>query len=148
MAELYFKSPDDAYDNCRIPIYVEETYDPTIPKVFGMTNTPPFFEDQFSKNMAYMNASLRILVDIHTGKYTYQLEEPERDIPRIIQYLKWFVDTFQPLRLTKEQQLVIEKVSETYSFFKHWSDQVAAAKSRATNQGKRVRSFAEGGYAK
>lgn len=148
MPVVYYKSPDEAYDNCKIPIYVEETYEPVMPKIFGMTNTPPLFEDHFNKNMAFMNVSLRILVDIHTGGYVYRLEEAERDVPRIIQYLKWFVDTFQCIRLTPEQKLTIEKVTTTYSFFSSWARKVEAAKQAKENKGNRTRSFAEGGYVK
>lgn len=148
MGRVYYTSPQEAFDHYKVEISVQEAYEAYVPKVFGMTKTPPFFEDPFPENMATMLAPLNILVDIHTGGYIYSLKHPEEDIPNIVLYLGWFVDTFKALHMDKEQQVTFNKICEVYNFYKDWKERVEHARDKAANKGKRIRSFAEGGYAK
>lgn len=143
----YYATPQEAFDNYRVQILVQEAYEHAMPKVFGMTGTPPFFEDPFPSNKAYTNAPLNYLVDIHTGKYEYQLLNPEEDIPNIILYLGWFIDSFRSVSMNPEQQLFFSKVEETYKFYKEWRDRVERH-WRMENNGSSTRSFTEGGYVK
>ena len=144
----YYATPQEAFDNYRVQILVQEAYEHAIPKVFGMTGTTPFFEDPFPSNKAYTNAPLNYLVDIHTGKYEYQLMNPEEDIPNIITYLGWFIDSFRSVSMKPEQQLFFSKVEETYKFYKDWHDRVERAERIKNNGGPSIRSLAEGGYVK
>lgn len=112
-----FRSAFDAYDNYIIDLYVQESYVTVLPKFFSDTKTPPIFEDIFPNNMAFMKAPLNTLVDIHSGGYTYQLLEPEKDIPNIIAYLKWMLEYLQPSRLSPTQLVAYNKVKDTYDFF-------------------------------
>lgn len=146
---VFYTSPADAYDKFLVAINVQDSYEPVMPKFFSMTNTPPFFEDPFSSNMCRANVPLKVLVDIHAGKYIYELINPEQDVPDIVTYLTWFIDTYSRFEMDKDQELTMKKVIQTRDFFKRWQDNVNAANERKANNGKRrVRSFAEGGYAK
>ena len=144
----YYATPQEAFDNYRVQLLVQEAYEHAVPKVFGMTGTSPFFEDPFPCNKAYTNAPLNYLVDIHTGKYEYQLMNPEEDIPNIILYLGWFIDSFRSVAMTPEQQLFFNKVQETYTFYSDWRDRVERAARLKKDGTAGIRSFSEGGYTK
>ena len=144
----YFATPHEAFDNYRVEMYVQEAYEHAIPKVFGNTGTGPFFEDPFPSNRAYTNAPLNYLVDIHTGGYEYQLINPERDVPNIILYLNWFVDSFKSTPMTPEKQLFFNKVNDTLRFYTDWQERVERAANYKKNKGNHIRTFGEGGYAK
>lgn len=144
----YFTTPQDAFDNYRVEMYVQEAYEHAVPKVFSNTGTTPFFEDPFPCNRAYTNAPLNYLVDIHTGKYEYQLINPDRDVPNIILYLGWFLDSFRSVPMDAEQQLFFNKIQETYNYYTDWRDRVERAENYKKNKTNKVRSFGEGGYAK
>ena len=144
----YYTTPQDAFDNYRVEMYVQEAYEHAIPKVFGKTGTSPFFEDPFPSNRAYTNAPLNYLVDIHTGGYEYQLINPDTDVPNIILYLTWFVDSFKMVAMNPEQQLFFGKVKDTLAFYTDWRDRVEAAANYKKNQGNRTKSFGDGGYVK
>lgn len=142
---VFYTSPADAYDKFTVAINVQDSYEPIMPKFFSMTNTPPIFEDPFSSNMSRANVPLKILVDIHTGKYIYELINPEQDVPDIVSYLTWFIDTYNKFDMDKEQSLAMQKIIQTRDFFKRWKDNVEAAKERKANGGKpKIRYFAEG----
>lgn len=145
---VYYATPQEAFDNYRVEMYVQEAYEHAIPKVFGNTGTGPFFEDPFPSNRAYTNAPLNYLVDIHTGGYEYQLINPDTDVPNIIMYLGWFIDSFRSVAMNPEQQLFFNKVKETHQYYSDWRDRVERAVNYKKNQGNTTRSFGEGGYAK
>lgn len=145
---VYYATPQEAFDNYRVEMYVQEAYEHAIPKVFGNTGTGPFFEDPFPSNRAYTNAPLNYLVDIHTGGYEYQLINPDTDVPNIIMYLGWFIDSFRSVAMNPEQQLFFNKVKETHQFYSDWRDRVERAVNYKKNKGNTTRSFGEGGYAK
>ena len=144
----YYATPQDAFDNYRVEMYVQEAYEHAIPKVFGNTGTGPFFEDPFPSNRAYTNAPLNYLVDIHSGGYEYQLINPDKDVPNIILYLGWFIDSFRSTAMNAEQKLFFNKVQETHKFYSDWRNEVERVHNFKKNKEKRIRSFGEGGYAK
>lgn len=144
----YYATPQEAFDNYRVPILVQEAYEHAIPRIFGMTGTAPFFEDPFPSNKAYTNAPLNYLVDIHTGKYEYQLMNPEEDVPNIILYLGWFIDSYKGVAMAPEQQLFFSKIRDTYNFYKDWQERVENACNAKRKAVSKVRSFGEGGYVK
>ena len=127
---------------------MQEAYEHAVPKFFSATGTPPIFEDQFSSNKAYTKAPLNYLVDIHTGGYEYQLIDPDNDIPAIVEYLKWFIDSFRDVRMDPEQKLFFDKIVKTYEYYRDWKERVERAFYRRMQKDKGVRSFAEGGYVK
>lgn len=146
---VFYSSPAEAFDNYLVRINVQESYEPVMPKFFSMTNTPPFFEDPFSNNMCRSNVPLRVLVDIHTGKYIYELLDPDTDVPNIVAYLTWFIDSYSSYEMDKEQSLAMQKIEATRNFYKKWQDRVESYRKQAENAGKpQVRSFEEGGFAK
>lgn len=142
--KTYYATPYEAYDNYRVAVKVQESYEAVLPKYFGQTNTPPFFEDPFPNNLAEANVSLRILVDIHTGGYIYELINPEQDVPRIVQYLNWFIDSFRSAALDKDRELVYNKIKQTYAFYSNWYNKVMEARERAKNGTKKIITFGEG----
>ena len=145
---VFYSSPAEAYDNFRVVINVQDIYEPVMPEFFSMTNTPPFYEDPFSNNMSRSIVPLRILVDIHTGKYIYELVNPEQDVPLIVMYLTWFIDTYSQYDMDKEKAMTMEKIIATRDFFKKWDDNVKARKAKMENGNSNVISFADGGFVK
>lgn len=143
---VFYSSPAEAFDNYKVIINVQDIYEPVMPKFFSMTNTPPFFDEQFSGNMSRAIVPLNILVDIHTGKYVYELVNPEQDVPNIVTYLTWFIDSYSQFDLDKEKALTMQKIVTTRDFFKKWDDSVKARKANEQKQQSKVISFADGGF--
>lgn len=114
---FFFKTPAEAIARFKIDINVQESFENVVPKIFNESNTPLFHEDEFSNNMAYSCVTLETLIKIHRGKYMYEIIHPERDIPAIAAYLKWFVETYQSSTLTLDQQDFYNSIKEVSTFF-------------------------------
>jgi hypothetical protein len=140
----YYTTPYEAYDKFCVAVNVQESYEAVMPKFFGQTSTPPFFEDPFPNNMAYANVSLRILVDIHTGGYIYELRNPEEDVPRIVEYLGWFIDSFRSVQMDKDRELVYNKIKQVYAFYNNWYTKVMEAREKEKTGNKKIITFGEG----